>query len=193
MSQFEYVMVLVSIVLGLGITHLLVGVGSLMDRLSGHGKSVSLYWGHLTWVAYLFVYLIGFWWWEFSWSAENPWGLLIYLFLILYAAVLFLLCEILFPRRGDEVADFEEYFMSIRKWFYGLLLAVTVIDVGESFLKGPDYMERLGQMYWGLIITLVAIAIIGSLRSGRRLHGFLALIALVFQSVQLLTTYPLLN
>lgn len=193
MSQFEYVMVLVSIVLGLGITHLLVGIGSLMYRLSGQGPGVRLYWGHLAWVAYLFCYLIGFWWWEFSWSAQSTWGLLLYFFLVLYATALFLLCEILFPRRADEVEDFEFYFMSVRKWFYGLLLGVTVIDIGESIIKGADYVERLGVMYWSLIITLCAIAIIGMLRSGRRLHGFLAITALVFQLVQLLGTYPLLT
>jgi hypothetical protein len=186
-------MVLVSIVLGLGITHLLVGVGSLMYRLSGQGPRVRLYWGHLTWVAYLFCYLIGFWWWEFSWSGQSSWGLLLYFFLVLYATALFLLCEILFPRRADQVADFEVHFMAVRKWFYGLLLAVTVIDIAESFLKGPDYMGRLGWMYWSLIITLVVIAVVGMLRRGRRLHGGLAVVALVFQLVQLLATYPLLT
>jgi hypothetical protein len=186
-------MVLVSIVLGLGITHLLVGVGSLMFRLSGQGAHVRLYWGHLTWVAYLFCYLIGFWWWEFSWSESGSWGLLLYFFLILYATALFLLCEILFPRQADQVADFEVYFMAVRKWFYGLMIAVTVIDVGESLLKGPDYMERLGGLYWSLIFTLLVISVVGILRPGRRLHGGLAVVALVFQLVQLLTTYPLLG
>jgi len=192
-SQFEYIMVLISIVLGLGITHLLAGVGSLVYRLSGQGPRVRLYWGHLTWVAFVFCYQIGFWWWEFSWAEENTWGLLLYFFLILYATALFLLCEVLFPRRADEVTDFEAYFMAVRKWFYGLILAVTAIDVAESILKGPDYMERLGWMYWSLIISLVVISVTGMLRDGRRLHGGLALVAFIFQFVQLLTTYPLLN
>lgn len=90
------------------------------------------------------------------------------------------------------MADFEVYFMAVRKWFYGLLLAVTMIDIGESILKGPDYMERLGGLYQTLIVTLVLIALIGVLRPGRRLHGGLALVALVLQLVQLLATYPLL-
>ena len=34
MDQFEYVMVLVSIIIGLGIAHILVGVGAIVDRLS---------------------------------------------------------------------------------------------------------------------------------------------------------------
>lgn len=60
---------------------------------------------------------------------------------------LFLLCEVLFPRQADRVEDFQTYFMATRKWFYGLLLAVTAIDVAESALKGPAYMEQLGGLY----------------------------------------------
>lgn len=193
MSQFEYVMVLLSIVLGLGITHLLIGIGSLLYRISGQGAPVRLYWGHLLWVAYLFVYLIGFWWWEFSWSGSGEWGILLYFFLVLYATSLFLLCEILFPRRADDVTDFAEYFMAVRKWFYGLLIAVTGIDVAEAFMKGPEYLDRLGAMYWSLTATILLIGIVGIARSGWRLHGSLALVALVFEVVQLLATYPLLS
>jgi hypothetical protein len=35
MDRFEYIMVLVSIVVGLGIAHLLFGVGGIIDRLTG--------------------------------------------------------------------------------------------------------------------------------------------------------------
>ena len=193
MSQFEYVMVLVSIVLGLGITHLLVGVGSLIYRVSGQGKAVRLYGGHLLWVAFVFLYLIGFWWWEFSWAGAENWGLLLYFFLVLYATSLFLLCEVLFPRQSDDVDDFETYFMATRKWFYGLFLLATAVDVTESYLKGPEYMERLGGLYWTLIATLVIVAAIGIAKTGRLLHIGLALIALLMQMTQLLATYPLLG
>ena len=33
MGQFEYVMVLVSIIVGLGIAHILLGIGGVIDRL----------------------------------------------------------------------------------------------------------------------------------------------------------------
>lgn len=186
-------MVLVSIVLGLGVTHLLVGVGSLIYRLSGQGAPVRLYSGHLVWVAFVFLYLIGFWWWEFSWADEGSWSLLLYFFLVLYATSLFLFCEVLFPRQADGVEDFGSYFMATRRWFYGILLGVTAIDVAESILKGPAYLERLGGLYWTVIAVLVLIALIGIVRPGRRLHTTLALVAFAVQLTQLLATYPLLG
>ena len=38
MDQFEYVMVLVSIIVGLGIAHILLGIGSIIDRLAAPGR-----------------------------------------------------------------------------------------------------------------------------------------------------------
>jgi len=50
------VMVLTSIIIGLGITHILVGIGSAIDRLSGHGHRLQLSWAHGAWLAALFVW-----------------------------------------------------------------------------------------------------------------------------------------
>ena len=49
-------MVLTSIIIGLGITHILVGIGSAIDRLSGHGHRLQLSWAHGAWLAALFVW-----------------------------------------------------------------------------------------------------------------------------------------
>lgn len=42
MSGFEYAMVLVSIIIGLGVTHILTSLGSAVHRLRGHGKPLRL-------------------------------------------------------------------------------------------------------------------------------------------------------
>lgn len=65
--------------------------------------------------------------------------------------------------------------------------------MAEALLKGTEYLERLGIMYWSLTITIVLIAVVGISRSGRRLHAGLAAVAVVFQLVQLVATYPLLG
>ena len=60
MDIFEYVAVLTSIIIGLGITHLLRGVAGLIQHPDQH----RIYWVHLVWVGYLFFTLIFWWWWE---------------------------------------------------------------------------------------------------------------------------------
>ncbi len=193
MDQFEYIMVLLSIVLGLGITHLLLGIGNLISRISGHGPRVQVDTLHLTWVGFVFVWLVGFWWWEFSWRTVENWGLGLYLFLVLYTVCLFLMCVVLFPARSDDVSDFRVYFMRVRRWFFGLLIMLTAVDITEALLKGSDYVARLGIPYWGLSAAQVAISIVGISTTNRAAHGVMAVFVLTYAIVQLLTTYPLLN
>jgi hypothetical protein len=51
MGQFEYVMVLVSIIVGLGIAHILLGIGGIIDRLSRKDDRLELSLAHFTWLA----------------------------------------------------------------------------------------------------------------------------------------------
>ena len=52
MGQFEYVMVLVSIIVGLGIAHTLLGIGGIIDRLSRKGDGLELSLAHASWLGY---------------------------------------------------------------------------------------------------------------------------------------------
>jgi hypothetical protein len=59
MDLYMHVRVLFSILLGLGVSHLLRGLA----RIVQHPKEYRVYWVHLVWSLFLFLYLIHFWWW----------------------------------------------------------------------------------------------------------------------------------
>jgi len=42
MSAFEYAMVLISIIVGLGITHILAALGNSVQRIRGYGPAIRL-------------------------------------------------------------------------------------------------------------------------------------------------------
>lgn len=50
MDQFEYVMVLVSIIVGLGIAHILLGCGGIIDRLSRSDDRLEFSFAHAAWL-----------------------------------------------------------------------------------------------------------------------------------------------
>jgi len=54
MDPFSYLSVLISIILALGMTRVLAGVGELLPARSRRG----LYWVHAVWVVNLFLYLV---------------------------------------------------------------------------------------------------------------------------------------
>ena len=85
MSQFEYVAVLVSIIVGLALTQILRGVGRMVTTRDGP----RAYWVHLIWTLYFFLLIVMFWWWEFRLGTVE-WSLGLYIVVILYAICSFL-------------------------------------------------------------------------------------------------------
>ncbi len=57
-DQFQHVMVLTSIIIGLGITQLLFGVGTIIERISGYGRRLRISFAHIAWLSVLFVWMV---------------------------------------------------------------------------------------------------------------------------------------
>ena len=72
MNAFDYAMALISIIVGLGITHILSNLGTAVHRLRHHGPAIRLESNYLAWIAFVFCWLVNFWWWEFKWSELTP-------------------------------------------------------------------------------------------------------------------------
>ena len=143
MSSFEYVMVLVSIVIALAIAHLLTALSECVRRFRGKGEPIKLDAVFLLWVGDILIWLISFWWWEFKYQeVVAAWSFGLYLFVIGYAISLFMLVEILVPHRMKGVTDTYADFKGGRKWFFGMLLLVQAIDVVDTYLKGFEWVAR---------------------------------------------------
>lgn len=169
MDQFEYVMVLVSIIIGLGVAHVLLGLGRIVDRLAGHTRSLRLSAAYFSWLGVVFVWTLLFWWWEYRFADfVTDWTVGLYFFLVTYAMVLFLMAAVLVPRSWDQVDDLADYFLERRVWFYSLMLFANGLDVLDSFLKGIGISGLFG--FWrSADAGLVAWAGVGD-----RSHGISA-------------------
>ena len=180
MSLFEYVMIPPAIVLGLAMTHVLSGMGKTVHRMAGHGDPIRLDWIHLTWVAHIFSWIVFFWWYSYAWTTEFEWSLLVFIFLIFYAVTLYLMCVVLIPSDLDEVANFADYFMSLRHWVFGGVMLLIVVDFADSAAKGWDNVLDLGFGYASLRTALFVGAVIAIRTTNRAFHGTYALIAFVW-------------
>ena len=129
MTIFEYLLVLISIIVGLGIAHILSGIG----RIVSHPGRRKVYWVHLLWVGWAFLWLVFFWWFEFARSMTKVWTPTTYLFLVLYAVLLYLFCVIVLPSEAPDGADYRRYYYSRRRWIFMLLLGVIWVDMIDSW------------------------------------------------------------
>jgi hypothetical protein len=180
--MFNYVMVLASVIIGLGITHLLQGVAGIVQ----HPGREKLYWVHLTWVAAIFLRIIFWWWFEFRLSETVQWSFALYFFVLLYAFVNYLTCALLFPKDLADYAGFKDYFYSRKGWFFGVNLAGIGIDVADSLLKGVDHFQALGLSYPILMTALAILFITGMLTRSEQFQGAFAVASLAY-----LLLYPI--
>jgi hypothetical protein len=177
-------MVLASVIIGLGVTHLLQGVAGIVQN-PGREK---IYWVHLVWVATIFLRIIFWWWFQFRLSETGQWSFGLYFFVIVYAFLIFLACAFLFPRDLAGHEGFEGYFYSSRAWFFGINLAGIVIDVIDSLFKGLAHFRALGLSYAILMVIWAILFAIAMRTRNKRFHAALAVAALVY-----LLVYPAIS
>jgi Ca2+/Na+ antiporter len=171
---FTHVRVLVGIVLGLGVTRMLAGLAKFVQ----HPGRKPLYATHLLWIAVLLLSIIHFWWFELGLARVHPWPFELFVFVLFYAFLLYLMTTMLMPDEIDEYESYEDYFISRRAWFFGLLAATVPVDLIDTLVKGPAYFHSLGPEYpirLGAVLVLCAIA---AWTRNRRFH--LAFAALYF-------------
>jgi hypothetical protein len=177
MGIFEYVSVLTSIVVGLGIAHLLKGIAGIVQ----HPGRNRTYWVHLLWVANMFFQAIFFWWWEFKLELLEQWTFQIYLFLIFYALVIYMLCALLFPQDLEGYDGYEDYFISRRSWFFGIMAGFYAIDYWDTWLKGAEYFASLGLEYVVSTGLIIVCSLVGIATANRRYHAGIAVLMFAWQ------------
>jgi hypothetical protein len=178
LDLFEYISVLTSIIVGLGMAHLLRGLAQLVQHPDRH----EVYWVHLLWVGFMFLYIIFFWWWEFALAGKEIWHFRDYVFIVVYAVILYLMCAMLFPNDLDGYNGYADYFLSRRAWFFGLFAMTTIMDVYDTILKGMDHFSELGTAYVMLTATFIVFAILGAATRRHSVHVGIVVLALAYQT-----------
>ena len=69
MSDFEYLSVLIAIIVGIGFAHILLSIG----RILGETETLKVTPVHLIWTGNILLMLIGFWWWAINLREIEEW------------------------------------------------------------------------------------------------------------------------
>ena len=185
MDVYLHVKVLLSMILGLGVAHLLRGVA----RIVQHPRKYTIYWVHLVWVLFLFLYLIHFWWWEFYLQRVAQWTFPLYFFIAIYATLLYLLCSLFFPDEMDEYDGYRGYFYSRRQWIFTFMAILFVADVIDTFIKGPDYRARLGMFYVVRTAAYILLSLLAVKIRNPRFHAVFAILAVAGEALNIVKLY----
>ena len=126
MHVFEFLMVLVSIVIGLGLAALLTG-GANVLRVR---RQVHVYWVHALLVVGFFLAQAQVWWESWGLMPASEWTFVGMLMMLASPVFLFLGSHLLFPQSAD-LADLEEYYYEIAPIIW--LLGAGAVTVGTLF------------------------------------------------------------
>jgi hypothetical protein len=177
MNAFEYLSVLISIILALGMTRVLAGVGEMLQARAQRG----IYWVHVIWIVNLFTYLVVAWWIFYRWRNQQKWTFFLFVFVLISPTILFLASMLLFPREGSvvESVDYKTHYYANHRAFFAIFSMFTVVDVADTLLKGVPHFLELGASY----IISSALYFIGmvtaAITGNERYHEFYAVFFLV--------------
>ncbi len=135
-DKFNFLVVTIGIIVGLALTHLLIGIGFIIQKRD----QIQVYWLHLSWVAALFLILILYWWALSMWKniGENFFR---YLVEISIPLICFLIAAVLMPDLSGEqnnTFSFEDYYYNNNHLIFGfasmcqLLMALHHVFIIEE-------------------------------------------------------------
>ncbi|MEW4400216.1 hypothetical protein [Agrobacterium tumefaciens] len=187
-EYFGHVRTIIGMVLGLSLARLVNG----MTRFVQHPGTNKVYPVHLGWVIFLFITIVHFWWYEFHLSLVPVWTFPLYAFLIFYTMVFAALTALLFPDQMTDYKGFEDYFEQRKRWFFGLIAFASLLDVGDTLIKGTDYLRSLGLEYPIRQAAFVLLSIAAMFINSRRVQLGLVLAAITYQISWIVRLYDIL-
>jgi hypothetical protein len=171
-SRFEYLSVLISIVIALGLSEVL----SAWGRLLRHRARVRPYWVHGLWSLLIVLLMVEFWWGFWQFRVVAAWSFAGFLAVLAESLVMVLAALVITP------GDFAEGDLDLRTHFYEnarlffvlgavLLVQLAVVDAvvgGQPFVHVENAFRAAG----------LGVLVWAALSRSERVHGALALAAL---------------
>jgi hypothetical protein len=177
MGAFEYLSVLISIILALGMTRVLAGVGQMLEAR----RHRRIYWVHVVWIVNLFIYLVVAWWIFYRWRNQQSWNFYLFVFVLISPTILYLASMLLFPRETstDDSVDYKTHYYANHRAFFVIFSLFTVVDIADTLLKGVPHFLALGTPYIISSALYFMGMVTAAITQNERYHRFYAIFFLV--------------
>jgi hypothetical protein len=169
--MFDYFGVLISVILGLALTHLLRGLGRIIQMR----HETRSYWVHIVWTINVVIFVLAIWWGMYWWKGLMDWTVEWFFFIAMYAVTIFMWAYVLFPAEFAPGVDFEAFFYANRRWFFGLQTVVVLMDLPETLQKAAMHLRPVPPQYLYVIAGLVLISVVALITERRRVHAVLCI------------------
>ena len=139
MTDFEFLSVLVSIVVGFGLTHLLGGLG----RAYHFRRTSKMDAVHFAWTIMVFFVLVLNWWVFLLWRDFNSWTFFLF-----------------FTPRLSKDVDYRVLFETNRTWFLSTFVVFSMLDILVTALREQTVPELYFMAFVGHFAIIAALGIL---------------------------------
>ncbi len=176
MDAFSYLSVLLSIILGLGVTQLFAAAGRLIrhrDRVRPHGLP-------LLWAGVLLLIYVQVWWSMYGLRLHQDWTFLAFSAVLAQAAALYLMAAVVLPELVDEAGvDLGQYFDAQHRWFFGFFLLLLGISVAKDVILSGHLPDALNLAFHGVLALICAAGLAIRTRTGQVVLAMSAALAIL--------------
>jgi hypothetical protein len=179
MGEFDFISVLISLIIGLGITNLLSGAGRAFYRRRQNPIDEV----HMVLTASTLLILVLNWWVTFSWRNETNWTYEKFLVLIVWTVSLFLLTIFLYPPDLSAAEAHRNILKQNRVGYYGAFVIICVFDILQTAIRGDLFHPVWYLPYVGHYAVLGALGLTFRRRSYDRFFAWYQLITVLAWSL----------
>lgn len=155
MSTFDYLSVLLSIVVGLGLSRILSSFGELVLARA----RVRFYWVALLTAGIIFLAHVEFWWSAFGFRGIAEWNFFSFLLLLLTSVALYLLSVLVLPDpSGEDAVDLHAYFFRNHRWFFSTAAVYLLLSVAFDLIVGREPFVHPVRLFQAVFISLIVAA-----------------------------------
>ena len=179
MSSFEFISILMSIVIGLGVTNLLAGAGRAFYRRRQNPMDEV----HIVFTAATLLVLVLNWWVAFKWNSEVVWSFDKFLALIVWTIALYMLTIFLYPPDLSEEEEHRDRFQQNRAGYYSTFIAFCLLDIAQTAIRGDLFHPIWYVPFVGQYAVLAGGGLVAGRRAYDRFFAWYLLITLLIWSL----------
>lgn len=173
MNAFDYLTVLISIVLGLAIANVLTRLATVVTAR----ERVDLYWPPVVWAVWLFFISVQHWWAEWGLRHTQTWTFGTFWLELLVPVDLFLLSTLVLPERGENhKLDLGEWYFRNLRWFFGIMFFLPALSIASELARSGRMSSSLNL---GFLLAFDAVIAVAYLLRSRRAQEWIAAQAMV--------------
>ena len=153
METFNYLSVLLSIVIGLAIAQVLQGLrGLILARVK-----VRLYLPTVIWTGIALLLAIQAWWASFGLHTRANWTFWTFIVIVLQAISVYMVAALVLPDVTEDAVDLRDHYFTHRSWFFGAVLATIIFSAAKELVLRGHLPSRINGKFH-VIFSLMAIA-----------------------------------